>query len=97
MCFRLLLVSLFLNLLILLCSVASLFRVSLSERHRLELLGVTSLITEESRVIVFASFGITAERDATVIRDLALLRFLCVFRSFPRFLLVQQRVLGVGL
>lgn len=85
MCCRLLLLSLFLNLLILLCIVAFLFRVSLSERHRLEFLGVTSLITEESRVIAFASFGITAERDATVIRDLALLRFLgCleVFRVF---------------
>jgi hypothetical protein len=97
MCCRLLLVFLFLSLLILLCSVAFLFWVSLSERHRLEFLGVTSLITEESRVIAFASFGITAERDATVIRDLALLRFIGVFRSFPSFLLVQQRVLDVNL
>lgn len=97
MCCRLLLVSLFLNLFIFLCSVAFLFRVNLSERHRLEFLGVTSLITEESRVIAFAFFGITAERDATVIRDLALLRFLGVFRSFPSFPLVQQRVLDVSL
>jgi len=41
----------------------------LSERRRLGLFAVTSLITEESRVIVLASFDITAERDATVIRD----------------------------
>jgi hypothetical protein len=32
-------------------------------------LGVTSLITEESRVTAFDSFDITAECDAAVIRD----------------------------
>jgi len=33
------------------------------------LLGVTPFITEESRVIALGSFDITAECDATVIRD----------------------------
>jgi len=33
------------------------------------LLSVTSLITGESRVITFDSFDVTAECDATVIRD----------------------------
>jgi len=42
----------------------------LSERRRLGfLLGVTSLITGESRVIAFDSFDVTAECDTTVIRD----------------------------
>jgi len=40
------------------------------ERRRLELLlRVTSLITEESRVMASDSFDVTAECDATVIRD----------------------------
>jgi hypothetical protein len=42
----------------------------LSEKRRLGLLlGVMPLVTGESRVIAFDSFDITAECDATVIRD----------------------------
>jgi hypothetical protein len=42
----------------------------LSERRKLGLLlGVTSLIIGESRVIAFDSFNVTAECDTTVIRD----------------------------
>lgn len=69
----------------------------LSERRRLGLLGVTSLITGESRVITFDSFDITLERDATVIRDVLLPRRLAVFTSFPSAFLVHQRVLVAGL
>jgi len=45
------------------------------ERRRLEiLLRVTSLITEKSRVMASNSFDVTAECDATVIRDVIVLQ-----------------------
>jgi len=69
----------------------------LSERSKLGLLGVTSLIKGESRVIIFGSFDITAERDATVIRDVTLPRRFVVLTSFPIAFLVHQRVLVAGL
>jgi hypothetical protein len=69
----------------------------LSERHKLGLSGVTSLITGESRVITLDSFDITAERDATVIRDVLRPRRLAVFTSFPSAFLVHQRVPVAGL
>ena len=47
----------------------------LGERRRLgPFISVTSLITGESRVIAFESFDVTAECDATVIRDAIVLQ-----------------------